>query len=104
MADLLAGGGVDRRRAIPGCEVGPVGEAGDVANLDEQPGRAGWSDAVELSECAAGGGEQLAQFLVGRLLALVDPLQVTDQLCSDPAPRLAGRIPGPDRGEQLPGL
>jgi hypothetical protein len=33
MADLVAGGGVDRRSAVPGGEVAPVREPGDVAGL-----------------------------------------------------------------------
>ncbi len=66
-----------------------VGEAGDVTDLYEQPGCAGWTDAMQLSECAAGRSEQFAEFFVGGLLALVGPLQVTDQL--SPVMRVATR-------------
>ena len=32
--DLVAGGGIDRGGAVPGGEVGAVGEPGDLADLD----------------------------------------------------------------------
>jgi hypothetical protein len=76
-----------------------VGEAGDVAGLDEQPGCAGRPDAMQLGERAAGGGEQLAEFLVGRFLAQVDAFQVGDELGGDPAPCLARRISWPNAGQ-----
>lgn len=49
MADLVAGGGVDGRGAVPGREVRLGGEPGDVCDLDQQPGRAGGADAVQIS-------------------------------------------------------
>ena len=48
VSDLVAGGRVDRCGAVPGREVVAVGEAGDVADLDEQPGRTGGSDAGQV--------------------------------------------------------
>jgi len=50
-----------------------VGEAGDVADLDQQPGGTGGSDAVQVQQSGAGGSDQIAQLLVGRLLPDVDP-------------------------------
>ena len=60
VADLVAGGGVDRCGAVPGREVVAVGEPGDVADLDQQPGGAGGADAVQVDQRGAGRGEQLA--------------------------------------------
>jgi len=45
--DVVAGGGVDGRGAVLGGEVAAVGEPGDVADLDEQPGGAGRPDPVQ---------------------------------------------------------
>jgi len=84
---------------FPGGEVRAVGEPGDVADLDQQPGRTGGSDAVHVHECGAGGGDQLFQLGVGGLLALVDPFQVADQLRGHAAAGLAGGVAGPDLGE-----
>jgi hypothetical protein len=49
-----------------------VGEPGDVADLDQQPGRTRGTDAVQFHQRGADGGDQLLQFLVGGLLALVE--------------------------------
>ena len=48
--------------------MGPVGEPGNVSDLDEQPGRAGRSDAMQPGEGPAGGGEQLARSLLAAFL------------------------------------
>jgi len=48
LADLVAGGGVDRCGAVPGGDVGAVRESGDVGDLDQQPGRAGRADSVQV--------------------------------------------------------
>src|SRR5690349_19299609 len=98
MPDLVAGGGVDRCGAVPGGEVVPVGETGDVADLDQQSGRAGGSDAVQVHQTGAGGCDQVAQFLVGRFGARVDPFEVGDQFCGDPTPGLACDVTGPHLG------
>jgi hypothetical protein len=58
VADLLAGGGVDRCGAVPGREVGVVREPGDVADLDQQPGGAAGADAGQVEQAGAGRGEQ----------------------------------------------
>jgi hypothetical protein len=94
--DVLAGGGIDGSGAVPRGEMSLVGEAGDVTDLDEQSGCAGWTDAMQLSECAAGRGEQFAEFFVGGLLAPLGSLQVTDQLGGHALARLAGGIARPD--------
>ena len=75
VADLVAGGGVDRCGARPGGEVRLGWEPGDVTDLDEQPGGAGGADPLQLGQGCAGRGEQLGQFFVGGLLAGVDPLK-----------------------------
>jgi hypothetical protein len=43
---LVAGGGVERCGAVPGCEVCAAGEAADVGDVAEQSGCAGGADAV----------------------------------------------------------
>ena len=48
--DLVAGGGVDECGAVPGRKVVAVGESRDVADLDEQPGCAGGSDAGQVGQ------------------------------------------------------
>ena len=90
--DVVAGGGVDGCGAVPGGEVVVVREPGDVADLDQQPGGAGRADAVQVHQCGAGGGDEFLEFFVGLLGALVDPLEVTDQLRGDStADPVAGR-------------
>jgi len=55
--------------------VAAVGEPGDVADLDQQPGRTGGSDAVQVQQPGAGRFDQLGELLVGGLGAGVDLLQ-----------------------------
>ena len=82
-----------------------VGEPGDVGDgRHEQLRGPERADAVELHQAAAGGSDQLGEFLVGRLLALVDPLQVGDQLGCDAAPGLAGGVAWADLHQQGLGL
>jgi hypothetical protein len=57
------------RRPVPGREVSPAGEAGDVLDFDQQPGSAGRSDPLERQQRGAGLGEQRLQFPVGGLIA-----------------------------------
>ena len=76
---VVTGGRVDRGGAGPRREVRAAGEPGDVPDLDQQPGRTGGSDAVQLRERGAGLGEQLFEFFVGGLRALIDPLEIGDQ-------------------------
>lgn len=45
---FVAGGDVDGCGAGPGGEVATVGEAGDVADFYQEPGRAGGAYAVEV--------------------------------------------------------
>jgi hypothetical protein len=93
-----------RRGAVPGGEVRPGREPGDVADLGQQPGSAGRADPVQVSQGGASGPEQHAEFPVCVLLALVDAFQVADQLGGDPATGLARGIAGPDGGQQNSGL
>ncbi len=71
MPDVIPGGGVDRRGPGPGREVALVGEAGDVADFDQEPGGAGGADAVQVEQPGVGGLDQGDEFLIGLLLALV---------------------------------
>jgi hypothetical protein len=47
-------------------------EPGDVAGFGQQPGGAGGTDPVQAGQRAAGGFEQVTEFFVGGLFALVD--------------------------------
>lgn len=87
------------RRA--GREVLVVGEAGDVRDRHEQPGRAGGADAVKAGQGRAVRGEQLAQLLVRGLLAGLEPLEVAGQLGRDPPTGLASDVARAHRCEQL---
>jgi hypothetical protein len=78
--------------------VRPVREPGHVAYFHQQPGSSGRTDAVQVCQRGAGGLEQFSQLFAGGLLALVDALQVADQLGRDPAPGVACRIPRADSG------
>jgi hypothetical protein len=62
-------------------EVVAGGEPGDVGDLDQQPGGNGGADAVQVHQRGAGGGDQRFEFGGGGL-ALVDPLEVADQLAA----------------------
>lgn len=75
------------------------GEAGDVADLDQQPGGAGGPDAVEVEQGCSGGGDELLEFLIGGLAALIDALEVRDQLSGDAAPCFAGGVAGAHGGQ-----
>jgi hypothetical protein len=66
--------------------------------------RAGRADAVQVQQRGAGRLDELAQLLVGGLLARVDPLEVSDELGGDATAGLAGGVPRPDLGQQRLGL
>jgi hypothetical protein len=53
-----------------------------------------WESRRLRQRIGAGGGDELGEFFVGGLLALVDPLEVADQLCGHSTAGLAGGIPG----------
>ena len=104
MPQLLAGGGVQRRGAVPGREVVPAGEPVDVADVGQQPRCAGGADAVQLQQRgSAGFDEDRDLFLAGLDLA-VDAFQLRDQLGGEPAPGLADEVTGPGGGQQRAGL
>jgi transposase len=67
-------------------------------------GSAGRPDAVQLEQSAAGGGDQLGEFLLRDLDLLVDDDQFVDQLRRQPAAGLADHVTRPDAGEQGAGL
>ena len=72
-------------------------EPGDVADLDEQPGGAGWAHPVQVGQGGAGPGEQRGEFFVRVFLALTASFQVADQLGGDPA----FQLPEPPRTRAL---
>ncbi len=82
-----------RSRTRSGCGR----EAGDVPDLDEQPRGAGRADAMQPQQRCPGRSQQKPVALVCVLAALIDPLQVRDQLGRDPLAGLAatsrGRTP-----------
>ena len=104
MVLLVAGGHVDGGGAGPGREVATVGEPGDVTDLDQEPGRSGGADAVQVQQPGAGGLEQGDELFVGLLLALIDPLEIDDQFESDPLAELPDIVFWSDAGEDLAGL
>ena len=75
-----------------------VREAGDLADRDQEAGGAGGADAVHVHQRGSRLLHQSGQLLVGGLLALVDPLEVGDQLGRDAASGLAGEVAWADGG------
>ncbi len=71
-----------------------------VAELDQEAGGAGGADSVQVHQCGAGRLHEGGELLVGGLLALVDPLEVGDQLGRDPAAGLAGEVARADGGQE----
>ena len=65
VTDVVTGGGIDRSGSGPGREVRLGREAGDVTDLDQQAGRAGRADAVEVGERGAGGFQQVCELKRG---------------------------------------
>ena len=59
--------------------MGSAGEAGDVADLDQQPGRTGGSDPVQVQQRGSGLGQQRLELFVRGLGAPVDSLEVADE-------------------------
>jgi hypothetical protein len=68
VADLVTGGGVDRRGAVPGGEVPPGREPGDVTGLDQQPGSAGRSDPMQAGQRGPGGASKAVSSLPAALV------------------------------------
>jgi hypothetical protein len=48
--DLVTGRGVDGCGAGPGREPVPVAEAGNIADVGEDPGCTGWADTVDVHQ------------------------------------------------------
>src|SRR6266511_5198611 len=101
---LVAGRGVNRGGAVPGREVVPAGEPVDVADVAQQPGGAGRTDAAQLLQGGAGGLDQLGQLRVGSLDLLVDDGDLGDQLRGQLPAGAPDDVPRPDRVEQGTGL
>jgi hypothetical protein len=60
--------------------------------------------AAQVEQAGVGGPEQLGEFLVGGLLAGVDPLEVSDEFGGDAAPGLPDDVAGTHLGQQCLGL
>jgi hypothetical protein len=71
-------------------------------SMSSRPRRTGRCRAGQ--QRGAGRLDELAQLLVGGLLAGVDPLEVGGELGGDAAAGLAGGVPRPDLGQQRLGL
>jgi hypothetical protein len=82
VALLVTGRCVQGCGAVPGCESALVREAADVADIAEQPCGTGRADAVQLSQAAAGGRNELTELGVGGGDPLVDHRQFVDQVAS----------------------
>lgn len=77
---VLAGGGVDECGAGPGVEVIPVGEAGGGCRRPRRAARLHRTGRCHTGPSAWCMSARSGQFLVGGPGALVDPLEVADQL------------------------
>jgi len=86
--------------AVPGCEAAFVSEAADLADITEQSCRAGRADPGQFQQAAARGGDQVAEFDVGRLDAFVDQGQFGDEMGGQSAAGLADDIAGTHRRQQ----
>ncbi|WP_238148750.1 hypothetical protein [Serinicoccus sediminis] len=82
----------------------PVGEAADLAGLDEQHRGAGGVDAVRVQQAGAGLAQGGGQGLIGVLGAGVDLLQVGHELDGQGLAGLARGVLRADGGEDLAGL
>jgi hypothetical protein len=104
VADLGAGGGVEWGGAGPGGEPVAVGEAGDVADVGQDPGGAGRADAVEAHQPGAGSGDRLSQPAGQRLELAVESLHFSYQLDGELPTRPPGQVRWPHRREHRLGL
>jgi hypothetical protein len=101
---LLAGGGFQRRGAVPGREVVPAGEPVDIAGVGEQPGCAGGADAVQLEKRGTPGLDEGQDFFLAGLDLAVDAFQLADQLGDQPPADPAGDVTWPYGRDQRAGL
>jgi hypothetical protein len=81
-----------------------VGEAGDVADLDQQPRGAGGADAVQVGQGGAAVAQQRCELLVRGLLADVEAFEVGHELGGDTLPGLGHDLARADAGQELSGL
>jgi len=84
--------------------VSAAGEAADVGDVTDQPGRSGRADPVQVLQAAAGRLDEFTQLLVSGFGLLVDLDEFGDQLGSEPATSPADEITRTDRVEQRAGL
>jgi hypothetical protein len=104
VALLLPRGGVQGGGAVPGGESVAVAEPADVADVGEQPGRAGGADAGQVHQGGAAGGHELGEVLLRGFDLLVDSGEFADELDRQPAAGLADQVTWLDRGDQPAGL
>lgn len=88
----------------PGGEVAGGGESADVADVAEQAGGPGRTDAREARSAGAGLGEQVGELLVRDFDLLVQRGEFGDQFGGELTAGLVNQVPRPHRGEQLAGL
>jgi hypothetical protein len=81
-----------------------AGEAADVRDVTDQPGRSGRADPVQALQAAAGRLDEFAELLVSGFGLLVDLDEFGDQLGGKPAASPADQITRTDGIEQLAGL
>ena len=104
VADLLAGGGVQRRGPGPGREPVAVGEPGDVADVGEDACSDDGSDTGEVHQVRAAGNDQRLELFAGHLHLLLDRDHLGELLEREPFTRLADRVAWPHRGQDRLGL
>jgi len=104
VAVLFTGGGIKGGGAGPGREPVPVGEACDVADVGEDPGRHDRSDAVKVHQSGVASQDHGLEFRGGLLDLRIDRDQLSELLGRDAATCLPGDVTRPDAGEDRLGL
>ncbi|MDW5329470.1 hypothetical protein [Plantactinospora sp. KLBMP9567] len=84
--------------------MGPAGEPGDVADVAEQAGGVGRSDAGQVHQPACGAVDQVGEFLFRDFDLLVDDDEFADQLGGQPSAGLADHVARTNRAQQGAGL
>ncbi len=100
VALVVAAGGVDRCGAVPTGESTAVREATHVADIAQNPGRAGRTDAIKRAQTGPGRVQKLGQLFVGRGHLAIERRQVRDQLCGELPSGSAHHIAWTHRGQQ----
>jgi hypothetical protein len=99
VADLLAGGGIDRGGAGPGREGGCGRKTGHVADAGGFAATRG-ADAWQVHEVRPALGHRRGQLGIQRLEPGVDPDQLGQVLGEQPPTQPANLVTRPHRGEQ----